>query len=332
MSPSHQAVLLDEVVAHLAPVSPVRIIDGTVGYGGHAGALLDRWPESELLGIDRDEDALRSAAAVLAPFGERVHLVHGRYSEMDKAAADLGWTTVDAILLDIGVSSAQLDTPLRGFSYRFDGPLDMRMDRRDRLTASVILNTWSEEQLRRIFRDYGEERHARRVAAAIVRRREKRPWAKTGELAALLDEVIGRRAAGGLPPATRCFQALRIAVNRELAELEQGLRVATELLRAPGRLAVISFHSLEDRIVKHFIRHEAATCVCPPGCPVCICGKVARLRAITRRPIRASAAEIERNPRSSSAKMRVAERLPDDPDKARPGAAVSGRRSAEKKR
>lgn len=309
MTGGHQAVLLEEVVSHLAGPSVRRVIDGTVGFAGHAAALLQAMPEAELLGLDRDGEALAAAADVLRPVAGRAHLARSPFSAMAAAAADLGWTTVDAVLLDVGVSSPQIDTPERGFSFRLDGPLDMRMDRRERTTASTIVNTWDETELARLFRDYGEEPHARQVARAIVARREQRPWSRTGELAELIAAVVGRHGQRGLPPATRCFQALRIAVNDELGELERGLQAAVGLLAPGGRLAVIAFHSLEDRIVKQFIRQEALTCICPPDCPVCICGKVARLTPVTRRPIMATPAEVARNPRAGSARLRVAARL-----------------------
>jgi len=228
---------------------------------------------------------------------------------MRQHAEQLGWDRVDGVLLDVGISSMQVDTAQRGFSHRLDGPLDMRMDRRGPVTAATIVNTWSEDQLTDVFRRYGEERRARRVARAVVTQREEQPFSRTGELAELLKRVVGQRRGPTLPPATRCFQGLRIAVNRELEELEDGLAGALELLRPGGRLVVISFHSLEDRIVKHSFRHEAATCVCPPGLPVCVCGKSAALRILTRKPLRPSADEVTMNRRAASAKLRAAERL-----------------------
>lgn len=313
MTGGHQAVLLAEVVSHLTRPSVRRIVDGTVGFGGHAAALLRQMPEAELLGLDRDGEALTAAAEALREFGGRVHLMRTPFSAMAAAAHGLGWSTVDAVLLDVGVSSPQIDTPARGFSFRHDGPLDMRMDRQERTTASTIVNTWDEADLVRIFREYGEEPKARQVARAIVARREQRPWSRTGELAELLAEVVGHRGQRGLPPATRCFQALRIAVNDELGELERGLAAAVTLLAAGGRLATIAFHSLEDRIAKQFIRHEALSCVCPPECPLCVCDKVARLVPITHKPITATPEEVARNPRAACARLRVAERLAEAP-------------------
>jgi 16S rRNA (cytosine1402-N4)-methyltransferase len=309
MSTGHEPVLLAEVVEYLAQPSRRRVVDGTVGLGGHAAALLRRLPEAELLGLDRDAEALAVAGEALRDFGARVHLMHRPFSTLAEAVHDLGWATVDVVLLDIGMSSPQIDTAARGFSFRREGPLDMRMDRRDRVTAAVILNSWSEAELARLFREYGEEPKARQVARAVVARREERPWSHTVELAELLEQVLSRPGARGLQVASRCFQALRMAVNDELGELEQGLQAAVEVLAPGGRLAVITFHSLEDRLAKQFIRQEAVDCVCPPSCPVCICSKVARLVPVTRKSVTAGAAELERNPRSAPARLRVAERL-----------------------
>ena len=208
--------------------------------------------------------------------------------------------------MDIGVSSPQLDLPERGFSFRFDGPLDMRMDPSHGPTAADLLNTLPERELADILYRYGEERRSRQVAAEIVRRRRERPWARTGELAELLERVVGRAHQHGLPPATRCFQALRIAVNDELGELERTLRQAVRLVAVGGRIAVITFHSLEDRIVKQFFREQAASCTCPPGLPVCVCGKVSTLRILTPKPLTASEQELQDNPRAACAKLRAA--------------------------
>lgn len=306
----HQPVMLEEVCEHLVGVADGRYIDGTLGLGGHTEALLSRFPGTQVLGIDRDGDALEEARERLSPFADRATLVRGSYSNMVLHAERMGWDRVDGVLLDVGISSMQLDTAHRGFSHRLDGPLDMRMDRRGPVTAATIVNTWTEDQLTDVFRRYGEERRARQVARAIVAQREEQPFSRTAELAELLKRVVGQRRGPTLPPATRSFQALRIAVNRELSELEEGLAGALKLLCPGGRLVVISFHSLEDRIVKHFFRHEAATCVCPPGLPVCVCGKSATVRIMTRRPLRPSADEVNTNRRAGSAKLRAAERLP----------------------
>jgi len=244
----------------------------------------------------------------LSSFGARVKLKQGGYSAMAGYAAELGWREADGVVLDLGVSSHQLDTARRGFSHRADGPLDMRMDRTEAVTAAAILNTAAEGELVRIFRDYGEEKRARRVAAAVVARRREKPIMRTGEFAELAEQAVGHALRGRLPPATRCFQALRIAVNRELQELEEGLRAASALLRDGGRLVVISFHSLEDRMVKNSFREAARSCVCPPDFPVCRCGKESELTILTRKPLRPTAAEVERNRRAAPARLRAAEK------------------------
>ena len=308
----HIPVLWREVLTHLTfPADrPARLIDGTIGGGGHSALLLKKYPQLELLGIDRDSAALTKAAETLAFAGERVKLHRGDYSTLAAAAKEHGWDKVDGILLDIGVSSPQLDHPERGFSWRADGPLDMRMDQRNPLTASRILNFADIDELTRIFREYGEEPKARKLAAAVVEAREKKPFAVTGDLVELCDRIIGRKP-GKLPAPTLAFQALRIAVNDELGELERALPDAVELLNKNGRLAVISFHSLEDRIVKEFFRAEAAECTCPPGLPLCVCGKVKRLEIVTRKGETASKEELAANRRAACARLRVAEKLID---------------------
>ena len=307
----HVPVLAGEVLAHLVfpPNRVLRLIDGTVGGGGHSALLLEKYPNLELLGIDRDDAALAKARERLAFAGGRVRLVRGNYSELAARAAEAGWEKVDGILLDIGVSSPQLDQPERGFSWRADGPLDMRMDRRSILTASRLLNTAPEAELERILREYGEVAKSRKLAAAIVTQRVIRPFAMTSDFVSLCDEVLGKSRPGQLPAPTLPFQALRIAVNDELGELERALPAAVKLLNRGGRIAVISFHSLEDRIVKNFFRDEAASCVCPPGLPVCVCGKVSTLKIITRKALTAGPDELERNRRSACAKLRVAEKI-----------------------
>ena len=307
----HIPVLAGEVLEHLVfpERSSLRLIDGTVGGGGHSALLLEKYPNLELLGIDRDDAALAKARERLAFAGGRVRLVRGNYSELAARAAEAGWEKVDGILLDIGVSSPQLDQPERGFSWRADGPLDMRMDRRSILTASRLLNTAPEAELERILREYGEVAKSRKLAAAIVTQRVIRPFAMTEDFVSLCDEVLGKSRPGQLPAPTLPFQALRIAVNDELGELERALPAAVKLLNRGGRIAVISFHSLEDRIVKNFFRDEAASCVCPPGLPVCVCGKVSTLKIITRKALTAGPDELERNRRSACAKLRVAEKI-----------------------
>ena len=292
-----------------------RYIDATVGGGGDSEAILAAAPANILLGIDRDRRALAAAAARLEPFEGRFNTWHGRFSEMERAAAETGWTgKVDGILMDIGVSSPQIDNAERGFSFRQDAPLDMRMDQNSsEATAADLLNTLPEEQLAEIFWKYGEERFSRPIAAAIVRRRQERPWARTGELAELLNGVIGWKHQHGLPPPTRVFQALRIAVNRELEELTNALSAAERLLAPGGRLVVISFHSLEDRIVKQFLQHAMLSCTCPPGMP-CTCHKQVTFQALTRKPVTATPEELAANPRSSCAKLRAAVRTEAPPE------------------
>ena len=306
----HVPVLAREVAESFgfSEDAPARLIDGTVGGGGHSALLLRKFPRLELLGIDRDDAALARAERTLAFAGSRVALVRGDYSAMAQFAAERGWESVDGVLLDIGVSSPQIDRPERGFSWRNDGPLDMRMDRRSPVTASRLLNTAPEAELERVFRCYGEVPRSRKLAAAVAARREERPFATTSEFAALCDAVLGRAKPGKLPSPTLPFQALRIAVNDELGELERGLAEAVRILKPSGRLAVIAFHSLEDRIVKHFFRREAAECVCPPGLPVCVCGKRASLRIVTAKAVTATGEELAVNRRAACARLRVAEK------------------------
>lgn len=309
---THIPVLAEQTVSILSetPRPLKRLIDCTVGCGGHSGMLLERNPELELLGIDRDDEALLRAGNRLAFAGKRVHLKKGRFSELAELATELGWDNVDGILMDIGVSSPQIDDPKRGFSFRHDGPLDMRMDRSSPFSASRVVNQYSEEALRTLFRNYGEldGRDAARLAEAIVQEREKQPFARTSELAALCETVLNRHKRKGPPVPTLCFQALRIEVNRELEELEHALNSAVPLLNPGGRIAVISFHSLEDRIVKNFFRDMAESCKCPPGLPVCVCGWSAKLKLVTRHPVTAEEEEKNRNPRAACAKLRAAEK------------------------
>lgn len=308
----HTPVLLAEVLANLLPEGRAveRVIDGTVGAGGHSRALLENGAR-ELLALDIDSQALVQARETLAPFGARARVIRSSYDHMREAAYHLGWTDgVDAILLDLGVSSMQLDTPERGFSFRHDAPLDMRFDPQNGgLTAADLVNTLDEDELAAIFFRYGEERDSRRLARAVVR---GRPYSTTGQLAAVIEAATParKRREMRIHPATRIFQALRIAVNDELAVIERALPEAIDLLRPYGRIAVISFHSLEDRLVKEAFKLAAADCICPPKVPVCVCGHKASVRLITRKPLTASAEEAANNPRSRSAKLRVAEKLP----------------------
>jgi 16S rRNA (cytosine1402-N4)-methyltransferase len=304
----HVPVLYEEVLANLLPEGRTveRAIDGTLGAGGHSRALLEGGV-SELLGLDVDPVALEIARETLAPFGERIHIVHASYREMADETAKLGWDGVDAILLDLGVSSMQLDMPERGFAFRHEGPLDMRFDPASlQPTAADLVNTLDEDELADIFYQYGEEHESRRLARVVVR---ERPYSTTQELAAAIERAKPRRHSDKIHPATRVFQALRIAVNDELATVEETLPVAIDLLRPGGRLAVISFHSLEDRIVKEAFRLASTDCICPPKTPICVCGHKASVRLVNRKPIIATEEEAARNPRSRSAKLRVVEKL-----------------------
>ncbi len=304
----HTPVLLAAVLETLAIRPGATIIDGTLGAGGHAAALLEAaGPDGQLLGIDQDPRALALAAERLAPFGERVTLVHGRFDRMAALAAARGIAAADAILLDIGVSSMHLDDPERGFSFLQDGPLDMRMNPQgDAPTAAEVVNTYPEEELADLIWRYGEDRLSRRIARAIV---AARPLSRTGALAAAIEGVYPRRRTEKIHPATRTFQALRIAVNDELGALERVLPQAVGLLAPGGRLGVITFHSLEDRIVKQAFRLLSTDCICPPEQPVCTCSHRAVVRLVTRKPLTSDPAEIARNPRSRSAKLRVVEKL-----------------------
>jgi 16S rRNA (cytosine1402-N4)-methyltransferase len=283
------------------------VVDATVGRGGHARLILDAAPSARLLGLDRDLDALEATRAALASYGDRIQLEHEDFSELSSVLERLGFASVRGVLLDLGVSSPQLDEAARGFSFRHSGPLDMRMDRTRRLTAEVVVNEYSERDLTRVISRYGEERFAGRVAHAIVR---ARPLSTTSELADVVRAAIpaATRRAGG-HPARRTFQAIRMEVNDELGSLQAVLPSALDALDAGGRVVVISYHSIEDRCVKRFLADEARGCVCPPELPICRCEAKARVRVLTRRPVRPSARETERNPRSSSARLRAAERI-----------------------
>ena len=275
---------------------------------GHAGQILERiTPGGRLLGIDRDPEAVEAGRRALAGFGSAATVVQGRFSDLGQLAASAGFPSVDMVLFDFGISSAQLDTPERGFSFRSDGPLDMRMDPGGDVTAAQIVNQYEEAEIERILRTYGEERWARRVAKFIVARR---PLRTTGDLTQAVEAAIPRKAwPRDIHVATRTFQGLRIAVNDELGEIESGLKAALEILNPGGRMATISFHSLEDRLVKSFFIVESKDCICPPQQPVCTCGHRASLRIVTRRPVRPSAEEVDSNPRARSARLRVAEKI-----------------------
>ncbi|MCX2727287.1 16S rRNA (cytosine(1402)-N(4))-methyltransferase RsmH [Thermomicrobium sp. 4228-Ro] len=305
----HEPVLLAEVLHYLAPCPGGRYVDATFGGGGHARAILEASaPDGRLLAIDADPAAVARAEALAARYPGRLVPCHGNFRDLASLARRHGFDPADGILFDLGLSSDQLADPARGFSFQQPGPLDMRFDPTQGEPAAVIVNTWPEEQLTDLFWRYGEESRARAIARAIVAERARRPIETTTQLAELVERVVGRRRER-IHPATRVFQALRIAVNRELDVLELALEQAVALLRPGGRLVVIAFHSLEDRIVKHFFRREAARCLCPPGTPVCVCGHVPRLRVLTPRAVRPAAEEIARNPRSRSARLRAAERV-----------------------
>lgn len=302
----HQPVLYNEIIHALQPRRGGHYIDGTLGAGGHAWGILETsGPDGLLLGLDIDAQALALAGARLASFGERVVLRHASYTEMDDQLATLGWGQVDGILLDLGVSSMQLDQPERGFSFQTEAPLDMRFDPTSGPTAADLVNSLPEDELADLFYRYAEERRYRQIARAIV---QARPLYTTHELAQVVRKAMGA-GRGRIDPSTRTFQALRIAVNHELELIETVLPLAIDLLAPGGRLAVVAFHSLEDRLVKQFYRRESQDCICPPDLPVCICGHHASLREITRHPIQASQAEQDQNPRSRSARLRVAEKI-----------------------
>ena len=284
-------------------------LDGTLGRAGHSLAILRRLTTGRLIGVDRDLAAIEAAKERLAEFGDRVTLVHGNFSDLGDILQNLGITGIDGMLFDLGVSSPQLDEPRRGFSYMHDAPLDMRMDETAELDAGQVVNTWSGEELRRILYEYGEERYAPQIARAIVRSREDKPVETTGELVEVIRSAMPAKALREKQhPAKRSFQAIRIAVNGELDALPPMLEAAAEGLAPGGRLAVITFHSLEDRIVKQKMRELATGCTCPPEFPVCVCGKKPKLKLVKRKPIVSGAAELEENPRARSAKLRVAER------------------------
>jgi 16S rRNA (cytosine1402-N4)-methyltransferase len=319
MDRGHEPVLPREVLEMLGPVLPGgRAVDATVGLGGHARLLAEAiGPSGSLLGLDRDPEALEHAARSLQGVPCTVRLERARLDQLDEVLERTGFTSVDAVLFDLGVSSLQLDTPGRGFSFQAEGPLDMRMGPDVSRTAADLLEDASEEKLARIFRDLGEERYARRIAAAVVRARKKAPLRTTTELAELVRHTIGKKESDSrIHPATRVFQALRIAVNEELEQIGPALEAAFAHTRPGGRMAVIAFHSLEDRIVKDYFRHLASDCVCPPRQPVCTCDKVSEVRVLTKKPLRPEEDETERNPRSRSARLRAVEKLPEDADAA----------------
>ena len=308
---SHRSVLLDECMQGLAIKPDGVYLDGTAGGGGHSSEIARRLSNDGLLiAIDQDETAVAVVTERLSSFGLRARVVRNNFCELKEVCREQGIEEIDGLLLDLGVSSYQLDTPERGFSYQADAPLDMRMDKRKSLSAYEVVNTYSQEKLKKILFDYGEERYAPAIASAIVKQREQHPIETTAELSNLIKYAIPPAAReGGHHPAKRSFQAIRIEVNAELDVIEPAIRDAVSLLRRGGRIAIITFHSLEDRIVKQTFADLASGCTCPRDFPVCVCGKKPLVKIVTKKPILPSRKELEENPRSRSAKLRVAEKL-----------------------
>ncbi len=307
---THRPVLLDECIQALNIRPDGIYLDGTLGRAGHSREIARRLHTGRLICVDRDDAALEAARERLGPWMDRVTLVHSNFDRVDEILDELGVPGADGMLFDLGVSSPQLDDGARGFSYMADAPLDMRMDREEGLTAADVVNTWSQEELKRILFQYGEERYAPQIAGAIVRRREEGPIRTTLELVDIIKSAMPARALKEKQhPAKRSFQAIRIAVNDELGSVERMLKRAVPRLNKGGRLAVITFHSLEDRIVKTGFADFARGCTCPPDFPVCVCGKTPDIRLVNKKPILPSQRELEENPRSRSAKLRVAEKL-----------------------
>lgn len=309
MKPRHVPVMVQAVIDYLVAGRGGVYLDCTVGTGGHAAEILEATsPDGRLIGIDLDRQALALAEENLSPYGERVSLFYGNFADLGQILSQQGISEVDGVLMDLGVSSLQLDVPARGFSFRQCGPLDMRMDQTAGQPISHVLNRESAAELARIIRELGEERWAKRIAARIVETREKTPLETTKQLADIVVKAIPR-PAGNIHPATRTFQSLRMFINRELTNLESGLEQAVPALKSGGRICVIAFHSLEDRIVKRKFRALERGCICPPGTPVCVCGRKPELRLLTRRPVTPGEEEINVNPRCRSAKLRAAVRI-----------------------
>ena len=307
---SHKSVLLEECLEGLHIRPDGIYLDGTLGGAGHSSEIVKRLTTGSLIGVDRDQVALDAAAKRLAPYEDRVTLVHENFQEIASVLDRLGLDRIDGMLFDLGVSSPQLDDAERGFSYMADAPLDMRMNREDRLTAWDVVNTWDRAELKRILYEYGEERYAPQIAAAIDRRRSEHPIETTLELAEIIRSAMPPQALREKQhPAKRSFQAIRIAVNDELGAVSRMMEAAIPRLKPGGRLAVITFHSVEDRIVKSAMQQAAKGCTCPPEFPVCVCGKKPQIKIITRKPITSGPEELEENPRARSAKLRVAEKL-----------------------
>ena len=306
----HVSVLLDECIQGLNIKPDGIYVDGTLGGAGHSSQIAARLTTGRLIGIDRDPVALKAAGERLAPYTDRVTLVHSNFCEIASVLEQLQIPGVDGILLDLGVSSPQLDDGARGFSYMADAPLDMRMNNEDALTAHIVVNTWPYEELKRILYEYGEERYAPQIASAICRKRENAPIETTLELVDVIRSAMPPQALREKQhPAKRSFQAIRIAVNDELGSVEKVMRDAIPCLNPGGRLAIITFHSLEDRIVKNGMAEASKGCTCPPNFPVCVCGKKPKVKLISRKPIVSGEEELERNPRARSAKLRVCEKI-----------------------
>ena len=307
---SHRSVLLDEAVEALNIRPDGVYVDGTAGGGGHSFAIASKLENGLLIAIDQDENAIAAASARLAPLGDRARVVRNNFSNLNDVLDQCEINKIDGLLLDLGVSSHQLDEAERGFAYQNDAPLDMRMDRRQSKTAYDVVNTYSEEDLKRILFTYGEERFSGRIAAKIVTTREKKPIETTGELADLIKSAIPAAAReGGHHPAKRSFQAIRIEVNAELDVIVPAIESAVSHMKPGGRIAIITFHSLEDRIVKQAFARLASGCTCPKGLPICVCGKKPQVKVISKKPILPGAVELEENPRARSAKLRVAEKV-----------------------
>lgn len=307
----HRTVLLDRTIEYLKVVPDGVYVDCTLGGGGHSLEILKKLGgRGRLIGIDRDQNAIKAAGERLAPFSDRAVLVHGNFRDIKRLVNGIGITAVDGVVMDLGVSSHQLDQGERGFSYMQDAPLDMRMDRQQSLTAMEVVNTYSEADLARVISGYGEERWARRIAAFIVRERDRAPIETTGQLVDIIKAAIPASARRkGSHPAKRTFQALRIEVNDELGILERAVKYGVDLLRSGGRICVITFHSLEDRMIKNVFKELENPCTCPPKAPVCVCGKKPVIRVVTRKPVVPDKEEIQQNPRARSAGLRVAEKL-----------------------
>lgn len=306
----HLSVLPEEVIRFLSPADGKTYLDGTLGGGGHSALILEKAPGAFLIGIDRDQAALDAAGARLAGHGDHIRLLHGDFADIADHLNSIGIPALDGFILDLGVSSHQLDTRERGFSFQQDAPLDMRMDTSSGETAADLVNELPETELERIIGEYGEERWAKRIASFIVKERAESPITTTFRLVDIIKGAVPKaKWDERIHPATRTFQALRIAVNSELESLERGMRAALDLLKPGGRGVIISFHSLEDRIVKHIFREYAEGCTCPRQMPVCVCGKQPRVKVLTGRPVTAAEAETDENPRARSAKLRAVEKL-----------------------